>query len=328
MLTQAVLTALRQFPGLDPKAVLSVASAEGLSGAIGDGGHAFGPFQMNDAGGVLTGRFPGWSQAQKQAWASSPEGISEALKGMISAKGLTGRPAISAIVNNYERPADPGGEIARAMGTYGGQPSQGSTQSTIGAPSDGQHTGAPMADPRAGVNALLDMVMKSSQSLAQGQSGAMQPQQLMALIGSIAHPASTAPSQALQAGTGAPGAAQGTLAVSAAPKTDHDTAGLPNFPAKDLFGKPGESVSAPVGGKMVYVHQIQWDKGKRVGGTTAYLQGDNGKTYFLTHMTGDVPTGRVEAGQSIGQIAAVPGDWWQPHLHIGVHEGTYTPGGS
>src|SRR4051812_5590338 len=43
--------------GIDPQAMISVASVEsGLNPkAVGDGGHAFGLFQFNNAGGVITG---------------------------------------------------------------------------------------------------------------------------------------------------------------------------------------------------------------------------------------------------------------------------------
>lgn len=115
--TPAQIAARARALGLDPRAVLQVGSAEGLSGGVGDGGHAFGPFQLNDAGGVITGKFPGWTPAQIQQWAWSPAGVDYALAGIARvAKGLSGSGAVSAIVNRFERPADPQGEIARALG--------------------------------------------------------------------------------------------------------------------------------------------------------------------------------------------------------------------
>jgi hypothetical protein len=108
---------------IDPRAALAVAAQEGLSGGIGDGGHAFGPFQLNNAGGVLTGRFPGQSPAQLQAWASSPAGIQDAL-GRIGgvAGGLKGAQAVKAIVSQFERPANIPREIQSALAAYGIQP--------------------------------------------------------------------------------------------------------------------------------------------------------------------------------------------------------------
>ena len=106
--------------GLDPAAVLAVASQEGLSGRIGDGGHAYGPFQLNNAGGVITGTHPAVNDPATQAWASSPAGISFALDRIASvARGLHGQQAVNAIVARFERPADPAGEIARANSVYG-----------------------------------------------------------------------------------------------------------------------------------------------------------------------------------------------------------------
>lgn len=99
--------------GLDPAAVLAIASHEGLSGGVGDGGHAFGPFQMNDAGGVLTNA-P--ASHHSNAWAWSPAGIRFALSHMATvAKGLKGKEAIHALVYGYERPADKPGEERDAI---------------------------------------------------------------------------------------------------------------------------------------------------------------------------------------------------------------------
>lgn len=116
-LTPAEIAAKARALGLDPDAVLRVGSAEGLSGGIGDGGHAFGPWQLNNAGGVITGKFPGQTPEQINEWAWSPQGVDYALGGIDRvAHGLTGPAAVSAIVNRFERPADPQGEIARALG--------------------------------------------------------------------------------------------------------------------------------------------------------------------------------------------------------------------
>jgi len=110
--------------GLDPAAVLAVASSEGLSGGIGDSGHAFGPWQLNNAGGVITGKFSGMSPTQINQWAWSPAGLKYALDRIGGvARGLKGPAAVSAIVNRFERPAAPIPEIQRAtaaLGRYGG----------------------------------------------------------------------------------------------------------------------------------------------------------------------------------------------------------------
>lgn len=104
--------------GLDADAVLAVAAVEGLGGGVGDGGHAFGPFQLNDAGGVISGRFK--SSEEAKAFAESPEGIEFAMERIAQvAKGKKGQAAIEAIVHEFERPADPHSEVARALEVYG-----------------------------------------------------------------------------------------------------------------------------------------------------------------------------------------------------------------
>lgn len=115
---------LANFPRLDPRAALAVFGTEGLSGGIGDGGHAFGPAQLNNAGGVITGKFAGQSPEQINQWAWSPAGIDYALAGINRvAAGLHGQAAINAIVSQFERPQDIPREITRATQNYGGLPS-------------------------------------------------------------------------------------------------------------------------------------------------------------------------------------------------------------
>lgn len=108
--------------GLDPRAVLGVATAEGgFSGAVGDGGHAYGPFQLNNAGGVITGKFPGQNSAAAQAFANSQAGIDFALKSMAKvAGGLRGMAAINAIVSGFERPANSQHDLSAASAYYFG----------------------------------------------------------------------------------------------------------------------------------------------------------------------------------------------------------------
>lgn len=135
--------------GLDINALLSVAAQEGLNGGVGDGGHAFGPFQMNDAGGVLTGKFS--DPAKARAYAESPQGIEDAIKQIKAAVGnKTGPDAIAAIVNGFERPADPAKEIANALALYNG----------------GKATLAPGGDGSTGVSSLTPSDASSSSASA------------------------------------------------------------------------------------------------------------------------------------------------------------------
>lgn len=127
--------AMAKAHGLDPQAVLAVAKMEGLGGGIGDGGHAFGPFQLNNAGGVITNKFPGWTNAQIQKWAWSKQGVNFALQQMAQvAGGQTGYGAIASIVNGFERPKNPGAEIAGAWNAYGGTGGPFTSSNVFGTP--------------------------------------------------------------------------------------------------------------------------------------------------------------------------------------------------
>jgi hypothetical protein len=99
--------------GLDPAAVLAVASVEGgFGGAVGDQGTSYGPFQLHQGGALPRGR--------GSQWANSPAGIAYALNQIARvAGGKHGRQAIAAIVSRFERPAAPGAEIAKASSRYG-----------------------------------------------------------------------------------------------------------------------------------------------------------------------------------------------------------------
>jgi hypothetical protein len=99
--------------GLDPRAVAAISMNEsgGRFGAVGDGGTSFGPFQ-DHVGGVLP-------SGKGAAWANSLQGILYNLRLMGRvAHGLHGQAAISAISRQFERPADPGAEIATALSYY------------------------------------------------------------------------------------------------------------------------------------------------------------------------------------------------------------------
>jgi hypothetical protein len=106
--------------GVDPAAANAVFSQEGASGGIGDGGHAFGPGQFNDAGGVWTGKYPGLTPEQKNQIAWSPAGLADLASHVGAvAGGLHGPAAVTNIVSRFERPADIPGEISRALEALG-----------------------------------------------------------------------------------------------------------------------------------------------------------------------------------------------------------------
>jgi cell wall-associated NlpC family hydrolase len=94
--------------GIDPAALLAIAHAEGGfdPAIVGDGGHSFGPFQLNDAGGVMPDNIAIQGKAYEEQWANSLEGIAWAVEHVHGpASGLLGEEAIIIMVQN-ERPKD------------------------------------------------------------------------------------------------------------------------------------------------------------------------------------------------------------------------------
>ncbi len=128
---------------LDPRAVLAVASSEGLSGAVGDSGTSYGPFQLHVGGALPQGR--------TQAWAESPAGMDYALReiGKV-AGGMQGQAAVNAIVNKFERPANPGGEVQRAWGAYNQFAPGGAPGAGVGAGASATTLASPAAPVRRG----------------------------------------------------------------------------------------------------------------------------------------------------------------------------------
>jgi hypothetical protein len=106
---------------VNPDAAQAVFSVEGASGGIGDGGHAFGPGQFNNAGGVWTGRYGGMSPQQINQIAWSPTGLQELAQRVGKVAGGIKNPtkAVQRIVTQFERPADPRGEVAKALSRLG-----------------------------------------------------------------------------------------------------------------------------------------------------------------------------------------------------------------
>ena len=159
----ALIAQMARARGLDPRAVLAIASVEGgFNGSIGDHGTSFGPFQLHEGGALPRGR--------GNAWANSKAGIGYALDAMVKdgIAGLQGQQAVSAISSKFERPANVSAEISKAMTRYGGNFGGSSaplTAPTVGGVSGG---GNPMA---AQVAAQL---LQESQGLAQaGQSASV-----------------------------------------------------------------------------------------------------------------------------------------------------------
>ncbi len=107
--------------GVDPAAALAVAKQEGgWQGAVGDNGTSFGPWQLH-AGGALPSSVWAQGPTAANAWANSRAGIDYALQQIANvSRGSTGPQAVSKIVYQFERPADPVNETLKANGAYPG----------------------------------------------------------------------------------------------------------------------------------------------------------------------------------------------------------------
>jgi murein DD-endopeptidase MepM/ murein hydrolase activator NlpD len=106
---------------------------------------------------------------------------------------------------------------------------------------------------------------------------------------------------------------------------EHPTEGLAGFPARDYFAPAGSATVAPVSGKVVKLSGHPPSEGPIQGphgplGWSVYIQGSDGKTYYLTHMgSRNVKAGqRVKQGQVIGTVANYAKYGTPNHIHMGV----------
>ena len=89
----------------------------------------------------------------------------------------------------------------------------------------------------------------------------------------------------------------------------------------DMMSPYGTPTVAPVSGQVVH-------RGTSLGGLSWYVYGDNGNTYYGTHLQSyaNVGAGHVEAGTVIGYVGAsgnAPDS--APHLHFEIHPGGGSP---
>jgi hypothetical protein len=151
--------------GLDPAAVLSAARVEGWSGAIGDGGLAYGPWQDHMT--QFTGRGPwygaGRNNSQVNTWAWSSDGINQAMSEMQNAgvKGLSGLSALHAMIFGFERSSDMPGEYSNASQYYNGFNNGSATGTT---PTDTSGTQQSGADQAASTDLAVSAQMVSAAS--------------------------------------------------------------------------------------------------------------------------------------------------------------------
>ncbi|HEX5365650.1 MAG TPA: M23 family metallopeptidase [Acidimicrobiales bacterium] len=88
----------------------------------------------------------------------------------------------------------------------------------------------------------------------------------------------------------------------------------------DMMASTGTPTVAPVSGRVVH-------RTSSLGGLSWYVYGDNGTTYYGTHLSGyeNQGAGWVEAGTRIGYVGDSGNAKGTPHLHFEIHPGGGSP---
>ncbi len=86
----------------------------------------------------------------------------------------------------------------------------------------------------------------------------------------------------------------------------------------DMMASSGTPIYAPVTGDVSH-------RGVSLGGLSFFLYGDNGNTYFGTHLSGYAASGHVVAGTVIGYVGATGNANGINHLHFEIWPGGGAP---
>lgn len=340
---QAIKTAAAKY-GLDPQAMIAVARVEsGLNpGAIGDGGHAFGLFQFNNAGGVITG------DPNPQKYLDPSYNAMEAARHIASIKGarnVRGADAVKLIVNSFERPKDKPGEISKALSflgqggvttpTVNSNPSQTASNGSLAVPNTSGQTNN--SNPLAN---LLNYAMAGSTPAhsGAGNNGSI----LNVLLSSAQDNADSVPTPTV--GNTPSSAVNGTTPLS----TSVGTGAVTTIKNPKIIGTPGKGthavafnksggsdnwesenavdISMPKGTPLYATedgtigNQIgSLGSGGRFAGLRVHLDGDTNSFYYAHLSKLAVKAGQqVKKGQLIGYSGEANG---VPHLHLATKSG-------
>ena len=130
-----------------------------------------------------------------------------------------------------------------------------------------------------------------------------------------------------------PGQSYNTSAGQPIPKNlltsisgEHETMGLPGYPAHDYFAPAGTPAVAPVDGTVSRLSGHPPGEGPTEGphgpfGWSVYISGDNGHSYYLTHLgSRTVSVGeQVKLGEPIGTVGDYARYGTPSHIHMGIH---------
>ena len=82
----------------------------------------------------------------------------------------------------------------------------------------------------------------------------------------------------------------------------------------DMMARTGTPIVAPVAGSVTH-------RSNSVGGRSFYLNGNDGNSYYGTHMSGYGESGSVSAGTVVGYVGDDGNAAGMPHLHFEIHPG-------
>lgn len=302
------INAAAQKYGLDPKAMIAVARVEsGLNpAAVGDGGHAFGLFQFNNAGGTITG------QPNPQRYLDPNFNAMEAARHIASipgARGAKGQKAINLIVNQFERPANKTGEIAKASQFYGQLSPDGLAKAAAYSNIINGSSGASVTSPKTS--------LASSQGA--GSSGGYDPSQaLTAYLMNQSVPGHTAQDPTSELMT--------LLQNNQAALTVEHSSGTKTIPIDRTSTTPVDPAEAKVvsDAKQYLGVKYKWGganpkSGFDCSGFVQYVQNINGVKIPRTTYQ------QLKTGQVVAKGDLQPGD--AVFFHNGSHEGMYIGNG-
>lgn len=218
-----------------------------------------------------------------------------------------------------------GGGVLRALGSPAGATAVPTTAAPL--PSGPAMPSASPPNLGAISNALVGTLGQSPGAQLQALMGALGTPSLQTPMpsGSKLPLPSSLPPTTFSPGSFKPGTPVPSKLLSSV-GAEHPTAGLEGFPAYDYMARAGTPVVAPVGGKIVRFSGHDPSQGPTDGvhgpfGWSLYLQGNDGHTYYMTHLG----SRDVKVGQTVkpGAVLATIGDYakWggADHVHMGVH---------
>jgi len=323
--------------GVDPVAAMQVSQVEGGGrfGAVGDQGTSFGPWQLH-IGGAMPAQYA--TPTAAAAFANSEAGVRYVLEHMGRvAGGLKGRAAVEAIVRRFERPADPTGEVARALGQTGM-----AGAGSYAAPGVAARVSGAMSPPKLpsvgfsqGLTNSLNSLMSGgasqdpgaqllAQTLARQKTFGSQLQRSLSAMAPKQVPGAAVADVSQATPSSATWLRPGAKIIGTPYQGTHTVGNWQSDNAVDIALPVGTPIFAPVAGKLGNTGLLSGQGasgGGRFSGERINLFG-GGQGFYFAHLSQLAPGIRqgaqVKAGQLLGYTGEANG---VAHLHFGVENG-------